>query len=65
MVALVLVALLGVAFAGCGATASVPSAADPAAIAPAGALAYVELTVRPQGDQRADRPRAALRANDS
>jgi hypothetical protein len=41
------------ALAGCGSSGS-PSALDPAKIAPAKSVAYVELTVRPQGSQRSE-----------
>jgi hypothetical protein len=51
-VAIVVAALL----AACGARTGgpVPSGADPAQLAPASALLYIEATVRPQGTQRAD-----------
>ncbi len=45
---------LGLAAAGCGSSSSSPSSADPAQLTPANSVAYVELTVRPQGSERAD-----------
>jgi uncharacterized protein DUF3352 len=50
---------LGLAAAGCGTSSSSPSGADPAQVAPAGSVAYVELTVRPQGSAR-DQTESAL-----
>jgi hypothetical protein len=47
-----LCAVLGLAAAGCGTSSSSPSGADPAQVAPGGSVAYVELTVRPQGSAR-------------
>ncbi len=52
VVAFVLV-LAGLAPAACGSTSGSPSTLDPAQIAPANSVAYIEFTVRPQGDQRA------------
>ena len=49
-----LVALACVAVAGCGSSGRPPSALDPARVIPLNAIAYVELTVRPQGAQRDD-----------
>lgn len=46
-----LIAVTG-AIAGCGSSSGSPSPLDPAQIAPAKAVAYVELTVRPQGSTR-------------
>ena len=54
-----LCAVLGLATAGCGTSSSSPSGADPAQVAPGGSVAYVELTVRPQGSQR-DQTESAL-----
>jgi Protein of unknown function (DUF3352) len=47
----VVVLLVGLALAGC--SSGTPSAASPAPLAPANSLIYLELTVRPQGAQRA------------
>jgi hypothetical protein len=44
--------LVGLGLAGCGAGAGDPSGASPARLAPAKALVYVEVTVRPEGGQR-------------
>lgn len=43
--------LLGLLLAGCG--SSTPTAASPAPLAPASSVLYLELTVRPQGNQQA------------
>lgn len=47
-----LIALVCVAVAGCGSSGRAPSALNPARVVPGNAIAYVELTVRPQGAQR-------------
>lgn len=47
----VAVLLVGLALAGCG--AGDPAGASPAPLAPANSLVYLELTLRPQGTQRA------------
>jgi Protein of unknown function (DUF3352) len=47
-----LIALVVVALAGCGSSSGSGSSMNPAQIAPAKSVLYVELTVRPQGAQR-------------
>jgi hypothetical protein len=59
--AVVTLAALALVLAGCGSSSGSPSTADPAQIAPAGSLAYVEVTVRPQGSQRDDAQSALTR----
>lgn len=44
--------LVGLVVAGCG--SGTPTATSPAPLAPTNSLVYLELTVRPQGSQRAD-----------
>jgi hypothetical protein len=49
-----------IALAGCGSSGGT-SSASPAQIAPASALAYIEVTVRPQGSERSDAQAALTR----
>lgn len=53
--------LVAAVLSGCGSSATPPSSASPAALAPAGSVAYLELTVRPQGTQQTDAESALTR----
>lgn len=56
----VIVVLVGLVLAGCGSSGGV-STASPAQLVPGNALAYIEVTVRPQGSQSSDAQSALTR----